>query len=181
MHLAMPPRKTSRPPAYDARNQGRIPIPPALKNLLRSRAGRLLAGGILGFFVLVWMLSGSGGTTTRKGTKVGGWTTANIPKPKIGSGPPVVIVTVVDPKMDPTWTAKIKKNREVYAKKHGMLHASGQVTAKIGRILTSIRLSHLLPNQQSVPYRQLPSDLVSRACGPPCHDTLPHLHVHVVS
>ena len=177
----MPPRKTSRPPAYDARSQGGIPIPPALKNLLRSRAGRLLAGGILGFFVLVWMLSGSGGSTTRKGTKVGGWTTANIPKPKIGSGPPVVIVTVVDPKMDPTWTAKIKKNREAYAKKHGMLHASGQVASNIRQILTSIRLPNLLPNQQSVPYRQLSSHLVSRACSAPCHDTLSHLYVCVVS
>lgn len=129
MHLAMPPRKTSRPPAYDPRGQSGIPIPPALKNLLRSRAGRLLAGGILSFFVLVWMLSGSSGYTN-KGTKVGGWTDANIPKPRIGSGPPVVVVTVVDPKLDPAWTAKIKKNRQDYAKRHGMLHARGQVAAK---------------------------------------------------
>ncbi|EUC50411.1 glycosyltransferase family 34 protein [Bipolaris oryzae ATCC 44560] len=116
----MPPRKTSRPPPYVARNQSGIAIPPALKNLLRSKLGRLIAGGILGFFVLIWMLSGSSGTTQR-GTKVGGWGPANIPKPKIGSGPPVVVVTVVDPKMDPTWTAKVKRNREDYAKKHGYL------------------------------------------------------------
>ena len=77
----------------------------------------------MGFFVLIWMLGGSSGTTKR-GTKVGGWGPANIPKPKIGSGPPVVVVTVVDPKMDPTWTAKVKKNRVEYAKKHGMPHHS---------------------------------------------------------
>ncbi|KAL1792408.1 hypothetical protein ACET3X_008915 [Alternaria dauci] len=117
----MPPRKTSRPPPYAARNQsGGIALPPALKNLLRSRAGRLIVGGILGFFVLIWMLSGSGGTSRAK-SKVGGWTAANIPKPAIGSGPPVVVVTVIDPKADPVWMQKIKSNREEYAKRHGYL------------------------------------------------------------
>ncbi|KAI5375468.1 hypothetical protein J4E82_005891 [Alternaria postmessia] len=121
MHFAMPPRKTSRPPPYAARNQsGGIALPPALKNLLRSRAGRLIVGGILGFFVLIWMLSGSGGTSRAK-SKVGGWTAANIPKPNIGSGPPVVVVTVIDPKTDPVWMQKIKSNREEYAKRHGYL------------------------------------------------------------
>lgn len=83
------------------------------------------------------MLSGSSGSTTR-GTKVGGWGPANIPKPKIGSGPPVVVVTVVDPKMDPTWTAKVKRNREEYAKKHGMPHHSQRITATVGQMLTCI-------------------------------------------
>ncbi|KAI4694888.1 uncharacterized protein J4E84_001511 [Alternaria hordeiaustralica] len=118
----MPPRKTSRPPPYAARNQsGGIAIPPALKNLLRSRAGRLIVGGVLGFFVLIWMLSGSGGTSRRTASKVGGWTAANIPKPAIGSGPPVVVITTIDPKADPVWIQKIKSNREEYAKKHGYL------------------------------------------------------------
>jgi len=120
MHLAMPPRKTSRPPPYAARNQsGRFALPPALKNLLRSKAGRLLAAGVLGFFVLIWMLSGSGSTSKRTSKIVGGWKPANIPKPNIGSGPPVVIVTVIDPKANPTWVQKIKSNREEYAKRHG--------------------------------------------------------------
>ena len=51
---------------------------------------------------------------------MGGWTSANIPKANIGSGPPVVVVTVLDPKADPAWTQKIKRNREEYAKRHGM-------------------------------------------------------------
>jgi mannan polymerase II complex MNN11 subunit len=80
----------------------------------------LIVGGILGFFVLIWMLSGSGGTSRTK-SKVGGWTAANIPKPTIGSGPPVVVVTVIDPKADPVWMQKIKSNREEYAKRHGTL------------------------------------------------------------
>lgn len=125
MHFAMPPRKTSRPPPYAARNQsGGIAIPPALKNLLRSRAGRLIVGGVLGFFVLIWMLSGSGGTSRRTASKVGGWTAANIPKPAIGSGPPVVVITTIDPKADPVWIQKIKSNREEYAKKHGTYQLS---------------------------------------------------------
>jgi len=122
MHFAMPPRKTSRPPPYAARNQsGGIAIPPALKNLLRSKAGRLLAAGVLGFFVLIWMLSGSSDTHKRSSKVVGGWKAANIPKPNIGSGPPVVIVTVIDPKANPAWVQKVKNNREEYAKRHGYL------------------------------------------------------------
>ena len=46
-------------------------------------------------------------------------TDTNIPKPNIGSGPPVVVVTVIDPKADPVWMQKIKSNREEYAKRHG--------------------------------------------------------------
>ncbi|EOA90770.1 glycosyltransferase family 34 protein [Exserohilum turcica Et28A] len=118
----MPPRKTSRPPPYAPRSQsGAIAIPPALKNLLRSKVGRLLAGGILAVIVLFWMLSGGGSDTKKPAMKVGGWTAAPISKPRIGSGPPVVLVTVIDPKQDPTWTAKVKNNRDEYAKRHGYL------------------------------------------------------------
>jgi mannan polymerase II complex MNN11 subunit len=43
----------------------------------------------------------------------------NIPKVAVGSGPPVVIVTTIDPRADPSWVTKIKANRNDYAKKHG--------------------------------------------------------------
>jgi mannan polymerase II complex MNN11 subunit len=120
MHFAMPPRKTSRPPPYAARNQqSGLPIPPALKNLLRTRP-RLLLGAILGFFTLYWLLGGRGHTRNYGSKVVGGWTAADIPKASIGSGPPVVVVTVIDPKADPVWVQKIKSNREDYAKRHGM-------------------------------------------------------------
>lgn len=109
MHFAMPPRKTSRPPPYQARNQSSMPIPPALKNLLRRFRLRTILLGALGFFTLIWLM--------RKAT--GGEKGANLPKVDIGSGPPVVIVTTIDPKADVAWVAKIKKNREDYAKRHG--------------------------------------------------------------
>ncbi|KAF2447260.1 glycosyltransferase family 34 protein [Karstenula rhodostoma CBS 690.94] len=110
MHFAMPPRKTSRPPPYAVRNQSSLPIPPALKNLLRGGKLRTIVVGILGFLTLIWLLR-------RTGADAG----ANIPKVAVGSGPPVVIVTTIDPRADVAWAAKIKKNREDYAKKHGYL------------------------------------------------------------
>lgn len=110
----MPPRKTSRPPPYAARNQSSVGIPPALKNLLRRDKVRLIVIGILGFLGIFWLLGKVGGAG---GTKA--WTTANIPKVAVGSGPPVVVVTVVDPRADPVWMERIKKNREDYAKRHG--------------------------------------------------------------
>lgn len=51
-----------------------------------------------------------------------------LPKVEVGSGPPVVIVTVFDPKADASWVQQIKKNREDYAKKHG---ASTHVLADV--------------------------------------------------
>lgn len=112
MHFAMPPRKTSRPPPYAARDQSSLPIPPALKNLLRGGKLRTTVVGILGFLTLVWLLRRSGGDAG-----------VNIPKVAIGSGPPVVIVTTIDPKADAAWVGKIKKNRNDYAKKHGAFTA----------------------------------------------------------
>jgi mannan polymerase II complex MNN11 subunit len=109
MHFAMPPRKTSRPPPYAARNQSSLPIPPALKNLLRRDKLRLIVVGILGFLTIFWLVGRIGGG--EKG--------AGIPKVEIGSGPPVVIVTVIDPKADAVWVKRIKANREEYAKRHG--------------------------------------------------------------
>jgi mannan polymerase II complex MNN11 subunit len=64
---------------------------------------------------------GGGGATSSHKSKVGGWAAANLPKANIGSGPPVVVVTVIDPKADAAWTQKIKSNREEYAKRHGTL------------------------------------------------------------
>lgn len=111
MHFAMPPRKTSRPPPYAARNnQNASWIPPALKNLLRSRS-RVIVGAVLGFLTLYWLL-GTGGSASSAPL-------ANIPKVAVGSGAPVVIVTVLDPQANPAWVQKIKANREEYAKKHG--------------------------------------------------------------
>jgi mannan polymerase II complex MNN11 subunit len=95
-------------------------IPPALRNLGRSRQGKQVLAIIAAVVTLLYFLSGSGATGSYK-AKVGGWTSANIPKANIGSGPPVVLVTVIDPKADPAWTQKIKRNREEYAKRHGMV------------------------------------------------------------
>lgn len=118
MHFAMPPRKTSRPPPYAARNQSSsVAIPPALKNLLRRDKVRVVTLGILGFVGILWLLGKIGGSG--KGPQ---WTAANIPKVVVGSGPPVVVVTVLDPKADPGWTQQIKTNREEYAKRHGKRH-----------------------------------------------------------
>lgn len=94
-------------------------IPPALKKLLRRDKMRVVALGILSFMGTLWLLGiiGGGGQPS-KGSR---WEAVNIPKVAIGSGPPVVIVTVLDPKADPTWSQKIKKNRDDYAKRHGYL------------------------------------------------------------
>lgn len=113
MHFAMPPRKTSRPPPYAARQQSGFQLPPALKNLLRKDRLRLVVFGILAFLGLFWILGRTGGGSIDAKAP-------NLPKVAIGSGAPVVIVTVLDPKADQGWVAKIKQNRESYAKKHGM-------------------------------------------------------------
>jgi mannan polymerase II complex MNN11 subunit len=70
--------------------------------------------GILGFLSVFWLLGRLGGGSSSSKSAV------KLPKVVIGSGPPVVIVTVLDPKADPLWTTKIQKNREDYAKRHGM-------------------------------------------------------------
>lgn len=113
MHFALPPRKTSRPPPYAARQQNGFRIPPALKNLLRRDKLRLVVFGILGFLTVFWLLRKIGGGSSNSKAP-------NLPRVAVGSGAPVVIVTVLDPQADPAWTAKIKHNREEYAKRHGM-------------------------------------------------------------
>jgi hypothetical protein len=115
MHFALPPRKTSRPPPYAVRQQPGFRIPPALKNLLRRDKLRLVVLGILGFLTTFWLL----GRLLRGGSSSG----ANLPKVAIGSGAPVVVVTVIDSDADPIWARKIKQNREAYAKRHGMQHS----------------------------------------------------------
>ena len=75
---------------------------------------RVVVLAILGFLTLFWLLGRSGGSSSDAKAP-------NLPKVVIGSGAPVVIVTVLDPKADPVWVSKIKHNREDYAKRHGML------------------------------------------------------------
>jgi mannan polymerase II complex MNN11 subunit len=65
--------------------------------------------GILAFLTILWLFGRIGGSSDK----------SVIPAVAIGTGPPVVIVTVLDPKADPAWVEKIKKNREQYARKHG--------------------------------------------------------------
>jgi mannan polymerase II complex MNN11 subunit len=87
-----------------------LSIPPALRNLLRRDRLRLIVITILGFLTLAWLFGRIGG----------GSNTSVLPAiPPIGSGPPVVIVTTIDPKADPIWVSNIKKNRDDYAKRHG--------------------------------------------------------------
>jgi mannan polymerase II complex MNN11 subunit len=74
---------------------------------------RVVVLAILAFFTLFWLLGRTGGGE-RSDSQA-----PNLPKVAIGSGAPVVIVTVLDPKADAGWVAKLKQNREVYAKKHG--------------------------------------------------------------
>jgi mannan polymerase II complex MNN11 subunit len=111
MHLAMPPRKTSRPPPY-ARNQQSpgVRIPQVLRNILRRDRLRIVAGGILAILGLLWVFGLIGGGGSRSGSAAAAL---------IGTGPPVVIVTVFDPQAELGWVEKIKKNRDQYAKKHG--------------------------------------------------------------
>jgi len=74
--------------------------------------------GILGFMAILWLFGIIGGGATSQGPQ---WSAAKIAKVAVGSGPPVVIVTVLNPEADPTWTQRIKSNRIEYAKKHGYL------------------------------------------------------------
>lgn len=65
---------------------------------------------------MYWLLGKLGGSSDSNAP--------NLPKVAIGSGAPVVIVTVLDPKANPEWVAKIKHNRESYAKRHGKVTIS---------------------------------------------------------
>lgn len=76
---------------------------------------RILVIAILGFLTFTWLFGRIGG---------GSNTSVLPPQPPIGSGPPVVIVTALDPQASPEWVQKIKKNREDYAKKHGTFNLS---------------------------------------------------------
>ncbi|KAF2016987.1 glycosyltransferase family 34 protein [Aaosphaeria arxii CBS 175.79] len=104
----MPPRKTSRPPPYAARNSSSMP--PALRNLLRRITLRTALLAIFGFTTILWLLG-----------KFGDRETGGLVKPVIGTGAPVVLVTVLDPAADEGWKHQIRKNREDYARRHGYL------------------------------------------------------------
>ena len=86
-------------------------MPPALRNLLRSKP-RAVAAAVLGFLTLLWLLGAIGGGSRSRPL-------VHICEVAVGSGAPVVIVTVLDPSANPAWVQKIKANREEYAKKHG--------------------------------------------------------------
>jgi mannan polymerase II complex MNN11 subunit len=145
MHFAMPPRKTSRPPPYAARQQSGFRLPPVLRNLLRRDKLRVIVLAILGFLTLFWLLGRTGGNRDSNAP--------SLAKVAIGSGAPVVIVTVLDPKGDPGWVAKLKHNREDYAKRHGTSHrlCSAVQCTRRGMKLTPHRLQNILPLQRPVP------------------------------
>jgi hypothetical protein len=160
----MPPRKTSRPPPYAARQQSGLRLPPALKNLLRRDKLRIIVVAILGFLSVYWLLGKLGGSSDSNAP--------NLPKVAIGSGAPVVIVTVLDPKADQGWVAKIKQNRESYAKRHGMF---GLGVPSERQVIDEYRLQDLLPVQRPVPSAQRTTNMGSRARHAPCHDSPPRL------
>ena len=66
-----------------------------------------MAVTVFALFVLFWLVGRRGG---------GGGSADSI----IGTGPEVVVVTVLDPSADAGWTDKIRHNREEYAKRHGV-------------------------------------------------------------
>lgn len=95
MHMALPARKISNPPAYVPRSS-RFPM------LRRNRVQAILVG-VLAFSALLFIVSRifGGSESVPFGT------------------PPVVIVTVVDPDYSKDYIQDIKDNRIEYAKKHG--------------------------------------------------------------
>ncbi|KAF2185258.1 glycosyltransferase family 34 protein [Zopfia rhizophila CBS 207.26] len=105
----MPPRKTSRPPPYAARNTRSIPIPPAIRSFLRKDRLRFILVGVVAFFSIIWLFRKIFGEGEGSAIETG----------IIASGAPVAIVTVIDPKANTAWIEKIKRNREEYAKRHG--------------------------------------------------------------
>lgn len=134
---------------------------------------RIVVIGILGFLTLIWLFGKKGGS--KQG---GGWTAANIPKVAIGSGPPVVIVTVVDPKAESGWIEKIKNNRQEYAKRHGMV---GTPTERdTSSINTHDRLLDFLPPQRPIPPPLLPFHLVSCPRHATRNDLVPWLNLLLV-
>jgi mannan polymerase II complex MNN11 subunit len=144
MHFAMPPRKTSRPPPYAARNSKTSPsLPPALRNLLRRFRPRTIVLGVLGFLTIIWLLRRTGGESRGEAAI-------------IGSGAPVVIVTVLDPKADSTWLQKVKRNREDYASRHGMWRfpISIKHIASHSRLVSDPNMGQLKATQHSFPTTQ---------------------------
>lgn len=174
MHFAMPPRKTSRPPPYAARNQSSIPIPPALKNMLRRDKARALVLGLLGFLTIVWLLRHMGGGSGSSAAAL------------IGTGAPVVIVTAFDPQANPVWVDKIKKNRDDYAKRHGQswppFPPCHMATLILGIVTDAIaRLPDLLSYHGRLPSAQLPRFLDQGPRSTTRHVAQPWLHLVLVS
>lgn len=171
MHFAMPPRKTSRPPPYAARNnQTTSFVPPALRNLLRNKP-RFVVGAVLGFLTLLWLLGIIGGGSPAP--------LANIPKVAIGSGAPVVIVTVLDPSANPAWVQRVKANREDYAKKHGM-PPQAMMLDRLAYTYNDHRLPHTLPYPFAVSSQECTANMGPCPRPPPCHDPSPRVNLLLV-
>ena len=123
MHFALPPRKTSHPPPY-ARYRSRPPL--LRRSRLRSIA--IIACGALAVLLLFFRLSRSASDRPPPGT------------------PPVVIVTPVDEDMfSRSYISKIKKNRDRYAARHGM------VKKHPTRMPSTILAEHELATQDTRP------------------------------
>ncbi|KAF2460376.1 galactosyl transferase GMA12/MNN10 family-domain-containing protein [Lineolata rhizophorae] len=102
MHFAFPPRKTSNPPPYAVRPSRSTPM--LRRNQLRLLA--IIALGLLSFiFIASRLFRSSSGSAQSEYIPPG--------------TPPVVIVTVLDPKGNPSFNEMVKQNREHYAEKHG--------------------------------------------------------------
>ena len=143
MHFAMPPRKTSRPPPYAARNnQSSVSLPPAIRNLLRKFRPRTIILGVLGFFTIIWLLRRTGDEGGRLAMVV-------------GSSAPVMIITVLDPKADSKWVQKVKRNREDYASRHGTWSFLIQHVTPHNRLKPEANLQSLKATQHSSPTIQI--------------------------
>jgi hypothetical protein len=94
--------------------------------------------GVLGFLILLWLFGRIGGG--------GGGSPASA---LIGTGPPVVVVTVLDPKADEGWTERVKRNREDYARRHGV-YSQSWTAALVVMLIEMKRISYFLPKQHTI-------------------------------
>ena len=126
MHFALPPRKTSaRPPAYQIKPRrgggnggflGRLSeASDRLHAFRRSRPATALTAllGVAAVLLLLLHLRG-GGSATAVGAPVAG------AGGRIRGGGDVVLVTAFDPVGDAALWAGVQRNREEYARRHGM-------------------------------------------------------------
>ena len=155
MHLALPTRKSSHPPAY-ANRSSRYPM------LRRSRVQAILIG-LCAVGALLFLCSHifGGGERIPSGT------------------PPVVIVTVVDEEnYSSQYIKNIKENRIEYARKHGKKHLGA---GKGRAMLIMSRLHYLLPNYQGLRSQRLSSLMDPSPSSPARIDKVSLYHLCLVS